>query len=143
MSAVKKINCTTAEDLLWYLGRNNLVWGNNRHFWVFRGHSDENYKLIPSALRKKPQASLGYTSDPKKGVQLTNQEQKNAEFDRLHEFYWAIDAQGLHVPGEGNLLRTPIGWKTLEKKLIRMVGQPMICYHFKPLRNIMACRHDY
>lgn len=117
-SAIEHVNCTSAEEMLEKLGRPNKLWGGSRHFWVFRGHSDdEKYKLIPSALRDDKPAMLGYTFDPKKGIQRTNQSQKDAEFQRLHEFYWAIDAQGLHVPGESNFLRTPRGWSELENKI--------------------------
>lgn len=116
--AVKKFDCTKAEELLNHLGRENPLWGGTRQFWVFRGHSDDKkYKLIPNALRNKPQAMLGYTFAPKKGVQPTNQKQIDAEFERLHEFYWSIDAQGLHIPGECNLLRTPKGWQKLKKNI--------------------------
>ncbi len=116
--AIERISCSNAEELIRCLGRENSLWGGVRQFWVFRGHSiDEEYKLKPSALRDKPKAMLGYSFSSKQGIRSTNQEQKDAEFERLHEFYWAIDAQGLNVPGDSNLLRTPNGWKILEDKI--------------------------
>lgn len=123
-SAIKHFNCTSAEDLLDKLRPTNELWQGTRHFWAFRGHWDDDYELVPSALRKSSQATLGYTFAPKKGVQPRNQDQKEAEFQRLHEFYWAIDAQGLHVPGDSNLLRTPKGWQDLETK-IQIQGWPV------------------
>jgi hypothetical protein len=113
---VEEIDCSSAEDFLTRLGRADPLWDGNRQFWVFRGHSDDNYKLVPQALRANPPAKLGYTHDPLEGVQSRNQDQAEAEFKKIYEFYWLIDAQGLHVPGEGNLLRTPQGWKELEEK---------------------------
>ncbi|MDP3610899.1 MAG: FRG domain-containing protein [Rubrivivax sp.] len=116
--AITEITCSSAEDLLERLGRGNTLWEGTRQFWVFRGHSnDEKYRLIPTALRAKPPAILGYTFKPKAGLQATNAEQKNAELERLHEFYWSIDAQGLHVPGDSNLLRTPCGWRKMEETI--------------------------
>ena len=118
-NAIEHVDCSSAEILLKNLERTNKLWGGYRHFWAFRGHSDDKkYKLIPSALRDEPKAMLGYTFDPKQGIQPTNDSQKDAEFQRLHEFYWAIDAQGLHVPGDNSLFRTPRGWTELEEKIM-------------------------
>lgn len=122
---IKEIKCNSADEMLKHLGRDNSLWGGTRQFWVFRGHSDDDsYKLIPSTLRSNPPANLGYTFAPETGAQPTNEKQKNLEFKRLHEFYWSIDAQGLHVPGDGNLMRTPGGWQELEKK-IKKNGWPI------------------
>lgn len=97
------------------LHKKNPIWSAHPNFWVFRGHSDDDkYKLIPTALRAE--AHLGYSFLPVYGVQDTNQEQIDAEFEKIHEFYWSIDMQGLNVPGESNLLRTPKGWDELNKK---------------------------
>jgi hypothetical protein len=123
--AIAEIECSSAEDLLERLGRKHTHWGGTRQHWVFRGHSDDDrYRLIPSALRTDPPARLGYTFAPTTGLQETNSDQKDAEFKRLHEFYWSIDAQGLHVPGDGNLLRTPSGWREMENK-VRTDGWPI------------------
>jgi hypothetical protein len=114
--AIQEIPCSTAEKLLEKLSNKNPLWKNKRRFWVFRGHGDDaNYKLIPTALR--PDAKLGFTHKPKDGVQSSNAKQIRAEFNRLHEFYWAADAQGLHIPIDGNLLRTPEAFTKLRKKI--------------------------
>jgi FRG domain len=95
-----------------------------RQHWVFRGHADDTYKLLPTALRQTPPAQLGYTCASKIGVQRTNQEQVDAEFERLHEFYWSVDAQGLHVAGNNDLLRTPSGWREREGQVLKQ-GWPI------------------
>src|SRR5947209_6850082 len=100
-------SCADAEEILASLQRTNLTWGNERHVWVFRGHENDEYELVPKALRRRPPADLGYTYKAKSGPQPTNAKQIQAEFDRLHEFYWTADAQGLYVPGDTHLLRTP------------------------------------
>lgn len=110
-SAIKQINCSEAGEFLEVLNNKNPVWNNERRFWVFRGHNDSSYKLIPTALRST--AELGFTHKPKKGIQKSNSEQIEAEFERLQEFFWACDAQGLNVPIEGNMLRTPDSYKSL------------------------------
>ena len=116
--AIKTEDFSSAEELLNALSVGNSLWNELRNFWIFRGHSDdEMYKLIPCALRDNPPARLGYSCNPKIGVQATNGEQQNAEFEKLHEFYWSVDSQGLCVPGDNNLLRTPTGWKHFEEKI--------------------------
>lgn len=124
-SAIAEINCTLAEDLLSELDRGNPLWGGTMQFWAFRGHSnDDAYELIPNALRATPKALLGYTFATKEGIQTTNRKQIDAEFERIHEFYWSIDNQGLEIPGDSNLLRTPAGWRELKKK-IQKIGWPV------------------
>lgn len=123
-SAIEHYTCRSAEDMLDKLGRTNELWGETRQFWVFRGLWNDDFTLIPSALRSSPPAMLGYTFAPKQGIQPTNQEQIEAEFLRLHEFYWSIDAQGLLAPVDSNLLRTPKAWQNLEKK-IKTQGWPV------------------
>lgn len=120
MGAIKTIRCSNAEDFISALGQNNELWKEGgRRFWVFRGHADDRmYKLVPSSLRTIPyEAILGYTHKPRKGIQKTNRMQIQAEFERLHEFYWLIDAQGLNIPIDGNLLRTPTAFKRLHREI--------------------------
>lgn len=116
--AVEEKTCQCAEELMTVLGRTSSLWDGMRHVWTFRGHSnDTEYKLIPTALRNDKPVELGYTCNPKRSPLRNNDEQVHAEFERLHEFFWAVDAQGLHVPGDSNLLRTPKGWNELKKEM--------------------------
>jgi len=124
MAAVEDVRCATAESLLRALERPNPLWAAKPNFWVFRGHADDTkYRLIPNALRSKPWTELGYTFSPKVGL-LTNRAQIDAEFERLLEFYWAADAQGLSIPGNCDVLRTPDGWRRL-RTLTRTKGWPI------------------
>lgn len=124
-NAIAEINCSSAEDFLRELDRRNPLWGGTMQFWAFRGHSnDDTYELIPKALRATPKPQLGYTHTPKKGIQATSQKQIDAEFERIYEFFWSIDNQGLEIPGDSALLRTPAGWRDLKKK-IQNIGWPI------------------
>jgi hypothetical protein len=114
-TAVKQIKCSKATELLQLFNNQNPLWNKARRFWVFRGHRDDHHKLIPTALRSS--AELGFTHAPKKGLQSTNTKQIVAEFERLQEFFWAVDAQGLYVPIDGNLLRTPDSYKNLQDNI--------------------------
>ncbi len=117
--AIEEIPCTSAEEFLKIFDRDNPIWADSMNFWVFRGHSDDaSYKLIPAALRAVPhEAELGNTHNPVKGIQATNEKQIEAELQRLQEFFWAVDSQGLEVPGDSSFLRTPAGWRQLRKSI--------------------------
>ncbi len=99
-------------------------WAGSRDRWCFRGLPDDGFELLPSALRAQKPASLGYTHAPMNGIQRTGREQMRAEFERLHEFYWTADAQGLVIPEDGQLLRTPEGWRELKKRLAKRAWPP-------------------
>ena len=124
MEPISHRHFSTAERLFKALGVNCPPWHEERHFWVFRGLADDSYNLIPSALRDNPPADLGYTAHPKRGVQATNEAQIEAEFERLHEFFWAADAQGLSIPGDAHLLRTPKSWESLRADIYRECWPP-------------------
>lgn len=111
------IACDTAEQFLDVLRPHNPRWREARHRWCFRGHGDDAYELLPSALRRSPPARLGHTNQPVVGVQSTNYLQIWAELKRLQEFYWTADAHGLRIPEDSQLLRTPSGWVRLEQAL--------------------------
>jgi hypothetical protein len=116
---IKEIACTSPEEFLSTFDGKNPIWAGNEKFWVFRGHSnDKDYKLIPTALRPAPcEAELGYCHTPLKGIQPTNEQQIEAELQRLQEFFWAVDSQGLNIPGDSSFLRTPAGWRDLRESM--------------------------
>jgi len=114
-AAIVEKDCTTAEEFLDQLRLECLVWSSQRYFWAFRGIEDDRFPLLPKALRLDPPAELGYTFAPSIGRQPTNELQVKAEFERLREFFWTADAQGLLIPGDNNLIRTPEDRESLNK----------------------------
>jgi len=114
---IRHIHCKRAEHLLDMLASTHLTWTESRHRWCFRGHADDEYELLPSALRAAPPAEIGYTHQPLFGVQKTNRDQIWGELRRLHEFFWTADAEGLSLPEDGQLLRTPDGWNKISAEL--------------------------
>ena len=119
------ITCQNAEDFISMFSGDSSIWNNQIYNWVFRGHSnDKKYQLIPTSLRDEPKAQLGYTHNPTKGIQDTNEDQVEAEFQRIHEFYWALDNEGLQIPGENQLFRTPSGWNQFHDN-IKKNGWPI------------------
>jgi FRG domain len=112
---ISDVVCDSAEEFLSALSSSQPFWKRERHQWCFRGLSDDSFDLVPAALR--PNTELGYSHDPVHGLESTGRKQMWAEFKRLHEFYWTADAQGLLIPEDGQLLRTPAGWRALHKTL--------------------------
>ena len=121
---IAHVECDSPDEALNALSTRNPLWAESRHRWCFRGQDNDEYRLIPSALRSDPPAQLGYTHKPEVGVQLTNGAQVWAEMRRLHEFYWTADHQGLVIPEDSQVLRTPEGWRRVEGKM-KDIGWPM------------------
>lgn len=72
------------------------------HGWVFRGHADDDYELVPTALRNESENLRAFTNH-----EITNNTcQVWAEKRVLDEFLHASDSIGLHVPEDSQNLRT-------------------------------------
>lgn len=78
-------------------------WGESPKLdgYVFRGHSQESFKLIPSALR--PEGVDRFWKQTPSGRPIGHQHelvdfQINAEYALIREFYRLADRQGLEVP---------------------------------------------
>ncbi|MFT7334100.1 MAG: hypothetical protein ACI81S_002324 [Sphingobacteriales bacterium] len=74
--------------------------------FIFRGHSQENYKLIPNALRPENNEELWmYVNGGNVAREQTNHLslQISAEFQLLREYYRLADQQGLGVPTSSSL----------------------------------------
>lgn len=69
--------------------------------YVFRGHSQESYTLVPSARRhgtlRLLWAACGYI-DPPQEIYIGHPEQVQAEYHALRSFYRLADQRGLAVP---------------------------------------------
>jgi hypothetical protein len=139
-TAIDEKECATAEDLLAELSFSASAYRGMRPLWAFRGHgNDQDYKLIPAALRhqRTNPIRLGYTFDVKIAPLATKVEQVQAEYDLLREYYWSVDARGLPIPEDGQLLRTPEGWRPLAAKM-RVQPWPL-----PELRSFMALAQQY
>ncbi|MBS0878009.1 MULTISPECIES: FRG domain-containing protein [unclassified Tatumella] len=91
---ITEIKFDKSVDLLNYL----CSWNNGLKGYVFRGHSDEKYELIPSVLRD----NYRFLSDNAypRGKQNSQYEyyQIQHEFKLIREFYKLSDKHGLKVP---------------------------------------------
>jgi hypothetical protein len=112
MSIVKILDCDNADEFLNQLSPIGPVFGHNeavgskrylRDGWVFRGHMDDDYLLIPSAFRgKNAFAKFGSPSCD------TNAAQVRAEAQVLRRFFTLADATGLPLPEDSQVLRATI-----------------------------------
>ncbi len=69
--------------------------------WIFRGHGDDSFILVPSALRSGSQ-NIRLFGPP---TPHTNAEQIDAEREVLRSFLDVSDRNGLHVPEDNQRLR--------------------------------------
>jgi hypothetical protein len=109
------VRLSTAEEFLQALSPLDQGWGDAPHDWIFRGHADAMWKLIPSALRQ-PSPPLKYTEKGSFTV-CTHKDQVDAEFGLLWEFFRVADSQGLLIPEDSQIYRSPWASETIYRKL--------------------------
>lgn len=78
--------------------------GNGKPTWVFRGQTDADRALLPSALREKQELLLtgGWKA---LATPISNADQAGAEYSSLQAFFWAADEHGLSLPEDSQKLR--------------------------------------
>ena len=69
--------------------------------WIFRGHSDDAYGLVPSALRNNSQQLI----EGSNRKVIDNKTQRFLEICQLDEFFKTADSIGLGLPEDTQLLR--------------------------------------
>lgn len=108
---VESIVVNTAEELMEKLAPSREFWKGDPQDWVFRGHGDSRYRLVPSSMRRdlppveKP-VELLLNGGWVRGPMSTAREQRRGEFELLQRFFRLADAQGLPIPEDGHALRT-------------------------------------
>lgn len=112
MDMVEIVDCQEADEFLDRLSPRGPLFGGTEaagsyiHLsdaWVFRGHSDDEYQLMPSALRNV--AAFAKFGTDRCG---DNASQISAEMDVLRRFFNLADAAGLPLPEDSQVLRASI-----------------------------------
>ena len=107
---VQEVDCETPEEFLDAVSAHGPYFrGFGPEMWIFRGHADAKYRLVPKALRIEtcidlfgPQA----TDEIKKGTRVvTDHEQAAAELELVQEFFDIADRAGLPLPEDSQSLR--------------------------------------
>lgn len=96
--AVEQI--VSAEALMDALTRRDRRWGEMPREWIFRGHADSKWGLVPSAFRPLT-FRYGPRSEFRPG--RDHWQQVHEEGVLVHRFLQALDKQGLTLPGESSI----------------------------------------
>jgi hypothetical protein len=104
-SPVQFIACRTADEFLDALSPRAFHFRKEHPpSYLFRGHGDQRYRLIPTAFRpSRPIAPIG---KPSKVERKTNERQIGFEIGRIAEFFERADANGLSLPEDSQALRS-------------------------------------
>ncbi len=76
--------------------------------YLFRGHSDANFTLLPTAYRQGTRFHMKNGTVRKHLKDWTYRELIEAEYEVLRAFYWAADSRGLVLPEDSQVLRREI-----------------------------------
>jgi hypothetical protein len=99
---IEIIECRTADELLDALHPTRGTWPENSGGWLYRGHGDSRWELLPSAFRASswrngftiPEVDAASRDDVAFWEQML-----------LYRFYGAMDRAGLQIPRGDELIR--------------------------------------
>ena len=102
----RDISVSSAAKFLRLLSPIEGSWNDAPRDWIFRGLGDsEKFTLVPSSLRL-PVPVLKYSE--KSLIQpRTHSDQVEVEYDLLWDFFRVADAQGLLIPEDSQIYRSP------------------------------------
>jgi FRG domain len=101
---VEHIACTSAMDFLDLLSPRGKLFGTHQRrdkAWVFRGHGNDAFELVPKALRDQERGNLFKLAGLSAPEGRDNLSQLNAEVGVLEHFIHDCNQSGLIVPGYG------------------------------------------
>ena len=111
---IKDIAYKTADDFLHAISYGGELYNAFKQNFVFRGHSSDNYKLLPSVMRDN-QYYQKYgdknITEELKYLAVTEFAQAFIEYQILEEFFKMCDENQLYVP-EVRRMRELMPWKT-------------------------------
>jgi len=88
-------------EFLGALDASSSLWGDTPDAWIFRGHSDARWDLLPAAHRPEPWKALAKQGEPPFVPSEVTEETRLRKEDAVRqEFLEALDASGLQVPPE-------------------------------------------
>jgi hypothetical protein len=134
---------TSAEDFLQLLYPGHADWMGKPEDWIFRGVGDaDSWHLVPSALRDGPQRPrLSYT-EKTPPILRNHSKQVEAEYALLWEFFRVADGQGLLIPEDSQIYRSPWASKQISKKL-RQAKRGKGLWPFDEIVSLAALAQHY
>ena len=101
---VEHIECKSAKDFLDLLSPRGKLFGKHQRrdkAWVYRGHGDDSFELVPKSLRNPERENLFKITGGSAPAGRDNLSQINAEVGALKHFIHDCNQSGLVVPGYG------------------------------------------
>ncbi|MEW5928636.1 MAG: FRG domain-containing protein [Gemmatimonadota bacterium] len=139
MGLIEVYAAETAEELIELVSPQHPQWQPEPSQWIFRGHADSNWPLVPNALRGT--TVFGYTADATKGLRPTHAAQVEAEFDMLEQFLVALDQQGHPLPG--NLHSIWFDWSRVQADVRRAAQEGSNPWPPSELLGLLALAQHY
>jgi hypothetical protein len=112
----RNLTVSTAQEFMQMLSPLHNAWKDTYRDWIFRGVGDGvHWQLIPPVLRQ-PAPILKYTSKLPVSPS-THSKQIELEYVLLWEFFRVADGQGLLIPEDSQIYRSPWANRPIMKKL--------------------------
>ncbi|RDV37684.1 FRG domain-containing protein [Bradymonadaceae bacterium TMQ3] len=131
---VNKTHYNSARTFFKALQPDCTLWGkdlDHANSWIFRGHKNADWSLLPSALRDEdPKAkSFGMPAD-------THVNQIKCEMHALWEFSSDCDRSGVEIPGDQSLLRSSESFDKIHKETLKASKKPWPFGHWIELATL-------
>lgn len=137
------VECVSAKDLLIRLS------GHAEHFersypgdWIFRGHGDASWRLLPSSFRR-PEAFARTALSNDIWSEWTNRDQILAEAGTLQRFVDAADGAGLPLPLDINNVRSELNKPFEESWYPKALEQGEVAWPPVSIGSVIALAQHY
>ncbi len=114
------------------------LWGDDPLQWIFRGHGDARWALIPSALR----SPILFGEKEGSSEILTNDTWVDRQIRLLKQFFDALDRRGLPIPDDGPGFRED-GSKWQRELQFELSNDPKEPWPPEKLFSLMALAQHY
>ena len=130
---------SSAETFLRALSPQDPYWRPFPLEWVFRGHADHKWLLVPTALRNDTR--LGYRSYLGTGRRTTHGAQVAVEYQMLEDFITLINHYGHQLPPDVHSLW--FGWNSRRELFLKATSDPEVKWPPQELKSILALAQHY